>query len=160
MIDLSMSELHALTRKALRGAGYEWGLAEDGARAAVWLAARGRPAAEVIAALLEGDIAPETCPIRAGCRLADARPAPPAEVGELVLPVLVVPFVSDFAGVVAEGDPMSIAPQQVTLAAATDTPPVTQSRACIAPDHLATLNRWAHRTYAPATEASRQRGAG
>jgi hypothetical protein len=37
----SLNELEAETKKAIRGAGLSWGLAEDGSKAVRWLAAHG-----------------------------------------------------------------------------------------------------------------------
>ena len=39
----SLNELDAMARKAARGAGYSWGLAEEAGRATRWLAAAGLP---------------------------------------------------------------------------------------------------------------------
>ena len=51
---LSLNEVEVTVRKAGLGAGLPLGLAEDAGRAAAWLAARGLPAAELMAAALEG----------------------------------------------------------------------------------------------------------
>ena len=53
MTNYSLSEIDALCRKACRGAGYSWGLAEDAGKAIRWLSAYGLPGAEVLAELLE-----------------------------------------------------------------------------------------------------------
>jgi hypothetical protein len=69
---LSLTEIDALCRKAARGAGCPWGMAEEAGKAARWLAAHGLPGPEALAALLD---APRNCPCgndeRApGCSLA------------------------------------------------------------------------------------------
>ena len=48
----SLNELDAMARKAARGAGYSWGLAEEAGRATRWLAAAGLPGPMCLAQLL------------------------------------------------------------------------------------------------------------
>lgn len=55
---LSLAEIDALCRKAARGAGCPWGLAEEAGKAARWLASHGLPGPEALAALLD---APRSC---------------------------------------------------------------------------------------------------
>ena len=40
-MSLSLNEVESLAKKAARGTGYPWGLAEEAAKASRWLAARG-----------------------------------------------------------------------------------------------------------------------
>ena len=49
---VSLNEIESLALKAARGAGMSWGLAEEAAVAASWLAARSLPWAETLADLL------------------------------------------------------------------------------------------------------------
>jgi len=49
----SLGESGALALKATRGAGFDWGLAEEAAQAVVWLHARGRPGIAALCAYLE-----------------------------------------------------------------------------------------------------------
>ncbi len=49
---LSLNEVEALARKATRGAGYSWGLAEEAGRAVRWLQAHGLEGAKTLAGLL------------------------------------------------------------------------------------------------------------
>lgn len=49
---LSLSEIDALCRKAARGSGYGWGMAEEAGRSARWLAAYGFHGPEALAAWL------------------------------------------------------------------------------------------------------------
>ena len=55
---LSLAEIDALCRKAARGAGCPWGMAEEAGKAARWLASHGLPGPEALAALLD---APRNC---------------------------------------------------------------------------------------------------
>jgi hypothetical protein len=55
---LSLAEIDALCRKAARGAGCPWGMAEEAGKAARWLASYGLPGPEALAGLLD---APRNC---------------------------------------------------------------------------------------------------
>jgi hypothetical protein len=85
---VSRNEIETLVLKACRGAGMSWGLAEEAARAAPWLADRALPWDRSLLARLEqgrsiaapvlagGDIRPgldgeALCPIHAGAALSD-----------------------------------------------------------------------------------------
>ena len=60
-VDASLNELEALARKAARGAGLPWGLAEDAGWAVRWLEARELPAATLLAHWL--DRRPRSTPV-------------------------------------------------------------------------------------------------
>ncbi len=161
VIDLSLSEFESLAFMALRGAGYPWGLAADGALAARRLAQAGQPATTTVLGLVDqldevvvADVAPDPasrwrspsgvlCPICVGAALNDFSPS--EEVIELVL-----------------ADDGLVEP---TLAAALNGRGVqpdagTCSRVSASTADVERLKGYAQRTYAPATEASRQAGAG
>lgn len=70
-MELSYSELRSLVTKAARGAGLEWGLAEEAGWAAEWLARRGLPAADWAMLWLGPRSEGQACPVEAGCRLAE-----------------------------------------------------------------------------------------
>jgi hypothetical protein len=63
---LSLSEIGTLCVKAARGAGFDWGLAEEAGHAVVWLARAGLPATAMFSAFLEaGPLhSPRPAPIR------------------------------------------------------------------------------------------------
>jgi len=64
----SLSEIETLSRKAARGAGLSWGLAEEAGKAARWLTAAGLPGPEVLADLLtrnDGADYETLCPVEA-----------------------------------------------------------------------------------------------
>lgn len=69
--ELSYSELRSLVTKAARGAGLDWGLAEEAGWAAEWLARRGLPAADWAMLWLGPRSEGQACPVEAGCRLAE-----------------------------------------------------------------------------------------
>ncbi len=48
----SLNEIEGLARKAARGSGLSWGLAEEAGKATRWLCAAGLPGADALAGLL------------------------------------------------------------------------------------------------------------
>lgn len=123
----SLSEIDSQCRKAVRGAGYSWGLAEEAGKAVRWLAARGLPGPEALAELLpwiDGvapkamtpDVkrlpwhggAPMLCPIIAGAALNDRagllKQRGSIEIGPVFNPLLLVAQ----AGKVAEAERVTI----------------------------------------------------
>ncbi len=204
-MSLSLNEVEALTKKAARGAGYTWGLAEEAAKATRWLCARDLDGCEALADLLVGQDGLETlagapvtgpswasregrlCPIATGCALSDD--AERLDGGGLRLetvarPILLAPFAGSCArhletgialnwgnvcvstdgdALFVEGDPeteCATVTVSVGVQLGSGKPQAVCSRARPNSDAQATLERFAHRTYAPATEASRLTGAG
>ncbi len=201
----SLAEIDAQCRKAARGAGCAWGIAEEAGRAARWLAAYGLPGPKVLAELFSGArscklTVPEEagpwcadkpiCPLPFGAALAD-RAVQMAKQGgmsasEVAWPLLMLPQ----AGRASEalGQPVSVRwdgfsaicmPQGLWIgedaAMLSKVGTAFHSAPCIAAEHLrppgreacqvddwdwAILDGFAHRTYVPATEASRLAGAG
>ncbi len=113
---VSRNEIESLALKAARGAGLSWGLAEEAAAAAGWLAVHGLPWAEELADVLDrtgatspprvedGTVAPSRtgtalCPILTGAFLSDLGPAAvPMEICDLLAPIWIVPFAARVAG--------------------------------------------------------------
>ncbi len=158
-IELSRGEFQSLVFKAFRGAGYTWGLAEEAAAAARRLASVGYPAPAMVTTLLQRvdglevkelipvpedgwqSSAGPICPVCAGATLNDYA-SPPAMV-ERVL-----------------SDPHLLEPLLAAALAGSLSPTTGAfTRVVVDRDTMATLTAFAHRTYAPATEASRK-GAG
>ncbi len=71
IITVSLNEIDAMARKAARGAGYAWGLAEEAGRAVRWLEARGLPGLAALLRHLERGAPNETSPLLAGATLSD-----------------------------------------------------------------------------------------
>lgn len=112
MTRLTLGEIEALCQKAARGAGLDWGLAEEAGRAARALAAAGLPGPEALAAALAAGpgAAPRVargrwtgagplCPLRTGTALADFALLPEGPAQGLALapvraPLLLLPFVA------------------------------------------------------------------
>jgi hypothetical protein len=107
----SLNEIEALAKKATRGGGYDWGIAEEIGKAVRWLASHGLPGAEALAAhldpqshdgppqALDGDWSSATgalCPLTAGVTLNDCTDLLTAGHGQkmknVTQPLLVVPF--------------------------------------------------------------------
>ena len=108
-MNYALGEIESLSRKATRGAGYSWGLAEDAGRAVRWLTARGLAGLPALAGLLEAglcDNGPDVnwdcngvlCPIRTGAALADfaftLSHERAIDLGPTAFPLLLVPFLA------------------------------------------------------------------
>ncbi len=203
-LNLSLNEVEALAKKATRGAGYPWGIAEEAAKATRWLVENGLDACAELAGLLEvfdgadpADWRPtmegntwsaplgRLCPLIAGASVSDFAYRLPEEaviLEEVVRPGLLVPFagyaaqylgqpvtmtwaegsaVTDGTGLVWSGAAVAQAKRvEIAVGGVCDQPSVGCDRASPSPRDLNSLERFAHRTYAPATEASRLKGAG
>ena len=153
----SLGEIEALCLKAARGAGFPWGLAEDAGRAVRWLEARGQNGAAALAGLLsatDGMPRDDNCPIAYGSALADMPPVAPISRPALLNPILLEPFLAGTATIRTDGLTLWITPSDLPV------PKATQSRAALDQSLYMKLDKFAQRTYAPATEASRLAGAG
>lgn len=93
---LSCSEASALVFKAARGAGLDWGLAEEAGWAADWLARRGLPAIDWAARWLGPATEGQVTPVQIGAALSDAAGRedllPLALEDGLVAPGYLLPF--------------------------------------------------------------------
>ncbi|WP_324753553.1 DUF3726 domain-containing protein [Roseovarius sp. Pro17] len=113
----ALSEIEGLARKAARGAGFSWGMAEEAGKAARWLASIGLPGPEALAEFLEAhDSTPHAlmrptnvdaniwqaeggtiCPISAGAALCDLAqndaPSRDIHIEACAYPLLLLPFV-------------------------------------------------------------------
>lgn len=201
----SLNEVEATVRKAARGAGYSWGMAEEAGRAVRWLCAHsvdgcgaflralmyfekdaGRPPPTPH---VSGDTWSATegplCPLILGVALSDRAmlmEGRPQHLKSVLEPLMLLPFAAHVARVtgtlmqvrsdvgVAVTDGVRLGLEGTPCSAPTDIifQPVSNatldmhaaSRAAPEPDVWVMLNRVAARTYAPATEASRLKGAG
>lgn len=191
-----------MARKAARGAGYAWGMADEAGFATRWLEARGQGGIAALAGHLEDvassdpavfapknatdwtTISGRLCPILTGAAFADAALMMDVKrltVPEVAAPRLLLPFLAHVASVKGRalriescdsqasvfGDALALSGPWDTCSIITVTPETHQpetlslaTRAMPDPIHWRILNRYASRTYAPATEASRLKGAG
>ena len=200
--EMSLSEAGALAFKAARGAGMEWGLAEEARVSVTWVNSHGLPGLPALLSVLEAGLKPMQGTVNgpadvvclsvlhAGAALSDHGRIPaeglhlPAVVGSL----LMVPFVAHLSGVYSiewrthdasaqvtvrggsepclwcAGSPATHGAARLSIMPLVDAPagaPIASStRAFVHIDHLKRLEAFAAATYAPATEASRARGAG
>ena len=204
-MNYSLNEVEATAKRAARGAGYSWGLAEEAGKATRWLCANGLDGCGALARLLDqvgadqhSDLSPQSttgdwvgaadhlCPLTAGAALCDNATllADREIVMENVLyPVLMLPFaaaaakagqravsvtfdgqtvVCDATGECGAGvSEISAIPVATTLCVKSGgVVGSPQARATPDAGDWATLSRFAQRTYAPASEASRLLGAG
>ncbi|MEC3861100.1 DUF3726 domain-containing protein [Mesobacterium sp. TK19101] len=178
---LSLNEIDAQAKRAARGAGYSWGMAEEAGKAARWLCAQGLDGVSVLAQALTRD----GTALTRGVAMADRAVRlhdEPATLMDVPCPALVLPFAAmaarqlragvsvdlDSALAVTDGDRLQLsgplpdhaACVRVTLGGALSTPVPRLGRASPTPEAWATLTRLAALTYAPATDESRLRGAG
>ncbi|MGC6527937.1 MAG: DUF3726 domain-containing protein [Paracoccaceae bacterium] len=204
MLNLSLNEVEATSKRAAKGAGYSWGLAEEAGKATRWLCIQGYDGISVLARLLERELAanPQAhrpknldhewqadhalCPLIAGCALSDC--AAQLQSGKTILhdveaPAMLLPFASYAARriekvVCIEIDDLELHCDGIYVDQTQDVltraervlltikEKVTvrahpaQTRAFPQDEAWKILSDFAHRTYAPATEDSRMRGAG
>lgn len=115
MIVCSLNEIEAYGRRAARGAGMSWGLAEEAGKAARWLCAHGLPGVELLLRLLTANdgrpydgMTPAVdanrwesrdralCPVCCGAalsdRIADLVPGEELVLNALAYPLLLAPF--------------------------------------------------------------------
>lgn len=206
----SLNEIEAMSKRAARGAGLSWGLAEEAAKGTRWLSAFGFSGTELLADLLELndrlppiDLSPVSLradvwhaparrmsPLIAGAALSDCAvrllERGHIEMVNVSLPMLAVPFMGGAAlrlgvPVAVEWDGVRIATDGAQLCVQGDaealqivqadrlmfSAPAEMTgrrepvmRAEVSADSWDRLGAFAHRTYAPATEESRLRGAG
>ncbi len=202
-MNVSLNEVEATAKRAARGAGYPWGLAEEAGKATRWLCAHGIDGTKSLAQLLEQGLAASLknhrpvemqsawagqgvlCPIITGALLSDRSDllhAGPIRIQKLAVPVFLLPFVAsaaraqnnvithtcDLFRAATDGDRLEAGQDwpsfsdhtQITLGGQLTTPRPHVTRATPDPVCWDTLNRFAHRTYAPATDESRLLGAG
>lgn len=105
-MQLSLNEIQAESRKAARGAGLSWGLAEEVGQAMAWLAERGIDAVPALLDILArvGQEAIDDDPIRIGTEIADRAQelAADAELTfyQIQQPILLLPFLAMAAGLI------------------------------------------------------------
>ena len=206
----SLNEIEGLCKKAARGSGCSWGMAEEAAKAVRWLVSFDFAGPSSFADLLalhdkkpRVEFTPATCadvwrgkggrlcPIASGAALCDYAGLiaweSGVEMAEVAHPLLLLPFTATTARTLGQSILVSwghvhvhVEANNVWIAdpnneigiAAADrvslrleqspegTPLAPTHRGTISPDVWAKLNGFAHRTYAPATEESRNLGAG
>lgn len=111
MSRFALNEVEATGKRAARGAGYGWGLAEEAAKATRWLCAQGLSGCAALAQVLQADLvqaapvsAPHTqdwqgaaalCPLATGAALSDRAAMlrnGPLRLYDVEAPVMLLPF--------------------------------------------------------------------
>lgn len=195
----SLNEVSALAKKAARGAGYSWGMAEEAGWAVWWLCRQGVDGAGLLADFLRDEVqsvpvyeaghwrlaSGALCPLHAGVALSDSAGLPNLHTecfDKVACPALILPFVSTLAkvrcvtvevktaegGAMVTGEAVQVAPEwgrrsspvELSFSNVTVTAKTQSSRAHSPETTWQQLEEFAAKTYAPATEASRQKGAG
>ncbi len=210
MAHYSLNEIDAYARRAARGAGMAWGLAEETGRATRWLSARGMPGVALLVALLTRNdgreyatLAPLTgpaswrsggewlCPICTGAAIEDRAAALagqlPLALERIAAPLFLAPFLAQAAA--ASGDGYALRWPGACLRVGATTWEIVENvddalladeaasvniERCASPRQSMTVSpateldtalwarlaAFAQRTYVPASEVSRVRGAG
>lgn len=181
---MSLNEVDAMVRKAARGAGLDWGLAEEAGRAARWLCAQGHDGVGTAAKALAGT-SHDRSTFSLGARLADCAADMrngPLQFENVSTPQLFLPFAAMSAkilqatvevecnGCLATTDGQSLNLSRdfpdyssIVTIRITDVPVANacrMSRATPNPEDWAQIEALANLTYAPATDESRLIGAG
>lgn len=184
-MSFALNEVEAMAKRATRGAGYPWGLAEEASKATRWLCAQGLDGCAVLAGVLTRDEATRGCSLTEGATLSDQASllaGGAKTMTNLAYPAMILPFarlaarqigktvtVSDGQAVaVTDGEDISLDGEFQDSAAALTVEVGGQlgqgrakvTRATPDADAWRELTRLAHLTYAPATEESRRLGAG
>ncbi len=176
----SLGEIEATVRKAARGAGLPWGLAEEAGKALRWLAAHGIDGRPAFADLLDRHAAGlvsvriaeadgrwsgadgPLCPVALGAALMDHAllPAPAIAAGPVLHPELLTPFVVRAAFEVAAEGGMVVCHRGAVADAAALWTRLGGALDAGGGEAWARLEAYAARTYVPASDQSRRRGAG
>ncbi|MEP2783531.1 MAG: DUF3726 domain-containing protein [Pseudoruegeria sp.] len=114
----SLNEIEALSKRATRGAGYPWGLAEDAAKATRWLCLQGFDGVDLLSHVLiarfadtitahspksNGDVWQANvplCPLSTGTQLSDYAAIlrqHPVAIKNVAVPAFILPFVANAA---------------------------------------------------------------
>lgn len=167
----SLTEIEAHTRKAARGAGYHWGEAEEMGKATRWLCAHGidgaTAALELLrvvdgqidkyrpnAGLFKGEPQQELCGLSLGCALADRRLDALNE--HIKTPNILNSLITYGIICNAHKDTNKLALADFLGLKIQTVDPMTEVKT----QTWDALNTFVMRTYVPATEESRLKGAG
>lgn len=96
----SLGEIRALSVKAARGAGMDWGVAEEAGFAVQWLESKGLQGVRALAQYLSRlhrneDCSNEDCPLKLGCMISDTNSWKIIEGKQCHEPMLLIPFIAN-----------------------------------------------------------------
>ena len=121
-MSFSLNEIEGTAKRAARGAGYTWGVAEEAGKATRWLCAQGLDGATELAFVLEQGFPDalnahtprklksiwaadkDLCPLMTGAALSDCArilQTGPIEMRRVSAPLLLLPFVANAAQMIA-----------------------------------------------------------
>lgn len=184
----SIGEIASLAIKAARGAGMEWGIAQEAGHAVSWLERNGVSGVSTLAAYLqqcdrEEAFYPHQCPLHTGTLISDTNNIHAADGQTVYAPLLLAPFIAQCLeqetirltwkacevlvsknGILTQGSEVQSIERGkilVEVLKSDFTPLPGKTRISTgAQEAIDILDALAHKTYAPATEASRISGAG
>ncbi|WP_294609088.1 DUF3726 domain-containing protein [Roseovarius sp.] len=156
----SLNEIEGLSRKAARGAGLSWGLAEEAGKATRWLCAAGLPGSEALAGLLRRNDGAEydalcplgetgtwaarggaLCPLISGAAICDRASqiakGEALELGETSFPLLLLPYVA--AAAQSSDTPLKIEWPGVTVTFADQARISLSQQGALTPESVATV---------------------
>ncbi len=171
MTELSLSELFSLARQATRGAGLDWGLADDAAALVVTLHRHALPGAPALWSLLRTPASPPEpraqhwlpdgaaalCGLRCALYIADSGEIP-TQLGPVCAPLLLWPVLATHT-LHWEGGQIPAAPCLVTISPTPRVSPPQIQRAHLPDEAYRGLQQLAAQTHVPESALSR-RGAG
>ncbi len=164
----SLTEIEVHCRKAARGAGYQWGEADELGKATRWLCSMGingpihvldmleqvdgncsdlRPTS----AILNGTETKEICGLSLGCTLADRG----GKLGDISVHIIGPMIAYAIVGNALKDVDLDALAARLKIKVITGEPHTN-----IDTETWTKLNKFAHRTYVPSTEESRLKGAG
>ena len=96
----SLGEIRSLSVKATRGAGMDWGIAEEAGFAVEWLETHGLNGTRALAQYLskmyrEGNFNAQNCPLRLGCFVSDSNDWTLLQDAAVYEPILIIPFLAN-----------------------------------------------------------------
>ncbi len=118
-LELSLSEIAALSARATRGAGRNWGEAEEAAEATCWLARAGLNWAAALLEVLQHPDADGACALRTGIALADSASLsgiPLNAQHRIDSPCFLLPFIARIADQTGQRIKLTAADMQVVIA--------------------------------------------
>jgi hypothetical protein len=107
-MQVSLNEIQVESRKAARGAGLSWGLAEEAGQAMAWLAEQGVDAVPALLDVLaQVSVASDDSPIRIGAEIVDRAGELAADTElsfrQIRQPILILPFLAMAARLIGRG---------------------------------------------------------
>ena len=96
----SLGEIRSLSVKATRGAGMDWGIAEEAGFAVEWLETHGLNGTRALAQYLskmhrQNNFNAQNCPLKLGCFISDSNDWTLLQGAKVYEPILLIPFLAN-----------------------------------------------------------------